>query len=649
MKPLSILLLTPALALAQIQAPPLAAIADAQGRLLVVEGLPGALSTRDTGVKGALSAGVSSSLLVWKTADSILSSDGRKWPAPDGPARFAFDAQGNPGAVWFESTQEFCVFRGDVLMPLPFSPDETVRSLAMPSAWRLTILTATRKIDVRPEPFRILSDVPAPAEEESSLSTLPWQDGAPGYLVADAGDGSYRLLKLSTRTVYTVPMGDSTGPLTLSLDNQCKTLAGSTIDFGQAPPGAYNDLPVYVCNQTAAVVTMHVPSVTGAGFSLQNPPIASTDIAPNSVYGLTIRFVPTDSNPYSGQLHINDGVWDLHGQGGSTPVLQRVVNGTTQNIAPNTTIDLGSVPPATSTPFAFSIANITTASMIVSPISLSGAGGRLAGLPEGPLTLLPGTSQPFNLYVESSTPGPLSLTLSVGQFTYPITAVITTGPIPQPILSVTSLASGEQVDLGMTLESPSPVDVDGTLALSFQPATGLAPDPTIEFLPAGLTKIPFHLTAGSTAASFGGAATVSLQTGATAGVLTFSISAGTSSWQQSFTLAPEPIRFDSVQGALSDTSVGVYISGMDNTRSAAKVTFTFSLTDGTRLAAGPIDVDVSAAFKQYYAANPGAAGTFLLQVQFPVTGTASLLGSVDIAFANGNGAAPTRASVSLIH
>ena len=208
-----LLLLTPVLVRAQVQPPALAGVLDAQGRLHRLEGLPGALVLADACAEGVLSAASSATTLLWKTESAVAALDGRDWPAPPGPALFAFDAQGQPVAAWFSEPRELRVFQGEELILKPYYLDGDVQGLAAPVAGRLVVL-----VQVILKPFRVVSDLPL-HDADASAVLLPdgtlfkpdngdgyvWQPAAPGYLLGASADGAFRLLRLRDRSVYTVP------------------------------------------------------------------------------------------------------------------------------------------------------------------------------------------------------------------------------------------------------------------------------------------------------------------------------------------------------------------------------------------------------------------------------------------------------------
>ena len=417
---------------------------------------------------------------------------------------------------------------------------------------------------------------------------------------------------------------------------QQETVIATTVDFGTVPAGGYVEYRARLRNLTATNVILELLYVPpGTAFSLVNPPDVLRSIAPNGFADFTLRFAPASAASFTGQLKVNSAVYQLQGRGGGFPALQRSVNGSWLELVSGTTVDLGSVPANTSQTFDFRLSNTTSAPLIADPFALTGSGGQLNGLPSGVITVPAGLTLPFSLVIQSSQSGVLNLTLASGTRAWPIKVTVLAPAIPQPKLTISNLASGQETPIGLRLDSAAPATTDGVITIDFKPAAGLTDDRAIAFLPSGQRSVPFHVTAGSTTVTFSGAATVSLQTGTTAGTVNFILNIGSSTYTQSIPIAAAAPACESTGGSITTNMVDLDILAFDNVRSLSKASFSFWLTDGSRLAQGPIDIDVTSAFRDYYQQNPNAAGAFRLHVRFPVSGTSSLLKGVDITLTNG--------------
>jgi hypothetical protein len=119
-----------------------------------------------------------------------------------------------------------------------------------------------------------------------------------------------------------------------------------------------------------------------------------------------------------------------------------------------------------------------------------------------------------------STVGDLSLSNNTHAENTPVLAV----PTPTFVFTPSSLSSGQQAALALTIETPFPHDLTGTLRLIFSPdpAVGVD-DPAIQFETGG-RNLTFVILADTSAARFTGAAqdeSVRFQTGTVAGSLGF--------------------------------------------------------------------------------------------------------------------------------
>jgi hypothetical protein len=93
---------------------------------------------------------------------------------------------------------------------------------------------------------------------------------------------------------------------------------------------------------------------------------------------------------------------------------------------------------------------------------------------------------------------------------------------------------------------------------------------------------------------------------------------------------------DSASWTSTTTGIRLRIDGFDNTRSVSEVSFQFFDSSDDALTSEPMEVDVTAAFSDYFAATE-IGGMFALTAEFPVAGDESLLGSAEVQFVNDAG------------
>ena len=193
----------------------------------------------------------------------------------------------------------------------------------------------------------------------------------------------------------------------------------------------------------------------------------------------------------------------------------------------------------------------------------------------------------------------------IGPVTVPLSGNGAAPAFAAPSIIVdSSLPSGIQASLTITLPTPAPVAATGTLFLAFVPSAGSVDDPQIQFvLPAG-RKIGFSFNAGDTTATIGTTKSVEFQTGTTAGKLTFSATFQTPPQPVTATIAPQAIGIDStIANIPNDSQATILLNGFDNTKSVTQLAFTFYTVSGSSLAVippGKITYDATKDFSQFF-------------------------------------------------
>jgi hypothetical protein len=131
-------------------------------------------------------------------------------------------------------------------------------------------------------------------------------------------------------------------------------------------------------------------------------------------------------------------------------------------------------------------------------------------------------------------------------------------------------------------------------------------------------------------------ASVPFQTGTTAGTLVFTTQLGGATDQLSFAIPNAPASVTATQGQRAPSSVQVFVTGFDNTRSIDGLTFTFSDSAGKVLPSGSLQRNSAAEFTRYFAGSD-LGGAFVLRAVFPVTGDTSRIAACDITLTNSAG------------
>jgi hypothetical protein len=262
---------------------------------------------------------------------------------------------------------------------------------------------------------------------------------------------------------------------------------------------------------------------------------------------------------------------------------------------------------------------------------VSGAGFTLFWFGEG-----------FRIVFKSQVVGTYSAKLTSGSASWTLTATAEAEPPPAPsfVQAPGLLESGTQRAIGIVLASPAKADVTGTLRLEFEPeSAALGDDAAVTFLPSASRSISFTVGAGRSQAEFSGQPQIVFQTGSTAGWITLKIQFGPHSVSHRIRIAPASVKVVSPRVAKSANLAEVIVQGIDNMRATTRAGFRFLRSDG--VVAGSYEVDLAEPFFNYYRANPQQGGVFQLRAQFPISGDAAQLESVEVSITNSQGVAST--------
>jgi large repetitive protein len=213
-----------------------------------------------------------------------------------------------------------------------------------------------------------------------------------------------------------------------------------------------------------------------------------------------------------------------------------------------------------------------------------------------------------------------------------ITGVIISGVPVNP-------SPAQQPRITLSIGSPFPADVSGTVTLTFAPdAANNADDPAIQFSTGGRTA-SFTIPAGQTQAVFR-AADLLLQTGTVAGTITTTTSltaAGnpvtcSCSLVQTMRIARAAPVISSVRVVRTANGFNLIITGFSSTREITRAVFRFS--GATSLQTNEVTIPISDLFNQYYRGNTQFGGQFVLTAPFVIQGQAGDVTSVSVILSN---------------
>ncbi|MCS7042698.1 MAG: Ig domain-containing protein [Bryobacteraceae bacterium] len=221
-------------------------------------------------------------------------------------------------------------------------------------------------------------------------------------------------------------------------------------------------------------------------------------------------------------------------------------------------------------------------------------------------------------------------------------------PLPSLLLTLPgdTVPPATQPSFGIQLERPFPVDLNGTVTLSFTPDGDLPPDPAIRFANGG-SSVNFTLPAGQTGAIPAAGSLFAFQTGTTAGTITLRVTLRLGST----VLDPDPALVRTIRIPPSGpviTSVVIVrtpagfearVTGYSNIRQITGATFRFNPSPGSSLTTSEFSVPVASVFQAWFgsAESRQYGGQFLLVVPFTVQGSFGSLLSLQVTLSNSAG------------
>jgi len=395
-----------------------------------------------------------------------------------------------------------------------------------------------------------------------------------------------------------------------------------------------------VGNSGTSAVTVSRVGLSGQGFSIVVTP---TKIAPGRTMDLRVTYSPTASGSYSANLAVYDTSGAiaasivLVGSAVVAPTISISQDGQRQDIPNGKAIDFGRIRRGLTGTITVSLENRSTTTMVVKSMQLSGSGAfTIANGPTFPLRLDPTESGTFDLKFVPTQASQYSAAIVVDTRTIPVTGIgFDPSFAPVSIVVEPALVSGIQSPISITLPQPAPLAASGTLTLGFQPsATGGADDAAVRFMAAGGRVLTFSFNQGDTTAKIGTATSAMFQTGTTAGTLTFFAAFQGTTVQAVSKVQPQVVQIDSTSSSRpNDGSLRVLLAGYDNSKSTTQLAFTFYDANGATILPGRITYNASTDFLQFFQHSLGG-GMFSLLADFPVSGSAAKVGSVDVELTN---------------
>ncbi|MBZ5621852.1 MAG: choice-of-anchor D domain-containing protein [Acidobacteriia bacterium] len=411
---------------------------------------------------------------------------------------------------------------------------------------------------------------------------------------------------------------------------------GGTIALADTAVGQTSSVVVSVFNFGTGDGQISTIGVTGQGLSLTNLPAVPFTLHPNGSQHFTLNFAPAQPGAISGQLTVGNDTFTITGTG----IGSRLIYTYTSAASAVPVTDTGVVifPPlavGNTENLNFSVQNTGTSAATISSINLAAPSTifALSQLPALPMNLDPGATVTFAVGFVPNNTGSLTATLRVNNSSFTLSGN-GTQPAPLPGYQFQGPSGNQQPaqqpTLGLTLASPYPLALQGTLKLTFV-STVFTDDPAIQFASGGRT-VNFTIPANSTQVLFSGNTTsMALQTGTTAGniVITpaFAMQGGfdlTPSSPNVLTLtiqssAPQLLNASVTSETLS--SFTLVLNGYSTTRSMRQLDIQITPKQGQSFSVTHLTIDVSSASSAWFQGptSQGFGGSFLVAIPFTLS------------------------------
>jgi len=411
---------------------------------------------------------------------------------------------------------------------------------------------------------------------------------------------------------------------------------GSTISFPDTLLGSQSKASLRVSNPTPSTLSIPDAAITGStDYQLLSLVPLPLTLAAGESRDLSLAFSPTRAQASTATLKLGTDSFLLSGIGLASALgFSYVTANGVGLLDPNGTATLLPAAIGNSQTVTFVARNLTAQNIILGQAGIAEANAAFSiGTPSPfPATLAPQQEVRFQVVFAPQTTGLLTGTLVVDSYLFTLRAVAL-APAKLPEVSVTGPAGPynalQQVSAGVTLAAPYPVDINGTLTMSFDSST-LAADPSLQFSSGGRTAT-FKITAGSLAARFAGGSTkIGLQTGSVAGTIRLTATVQTTanfdlsgSNQASMALAVT----DTAPSILNVTVTGssgsfqIQILGMTTNRALSVLSLQLAPTGLINLNATSFKLDVGTPAAVWFrdTASLQFGGLFTLSVPLQIT------------------------------
>ncbi len=425
--------------------------------------------------------------------------------------------------------------------------------------------------------------------------------------------------------------------LVTDLGGVAPLLPGSPISFPPTLTGGRAFVFLRVSNQTPGPIVVSNASLDSTSeFSLSGAPQLPWTIASGGSQDLVLTFAPTLAQTSATTLRIGSDTFPVSGSGlGSSLSFRYSTSQGDAALDVNGTVALPSARIGETSATEVVIRNQGTQKVTIGRISVtdSQSAFRLGNLPALPLDLGPQQEARIGIQFAPSSTGTLTGSLAIDNNLFTLRA-LATPPSGTPSFHIQAPANSggalAQIAISAGLDAPYPVDLTGSLSISFDSGS-FAADPAVQFSTGGRT-VGFRIPAGSLKAIFdNGTTQVRLQTGSVAGDLQITSALQTSA---KFDVTPPggaPLHFQVPDAApvlfgveVIKSTAGLYtiqVLGMTTNRSLKTAHVQFTPGGKLALAQNDFTLDIQAAAASWFRSTTSIdfGGLFSLSIPLQVT------------------------------
>jgi hypothetical protein len=352
-------------------------------------------------------------------------------------------------------------------------------------------------------------------------------------------------------------------------------------------------------------------------------------------FTVVVTFTPQQPGKSTGRLRIGPDNFNLQATTlGPNMTFAYSAGGDVTAVLNNGTIVFAPISVGGSATAQFTARNDGTSAALINSIAVGGTGTTFAvgTLPSLPMRLDPGAAASFAIVFTPVTTGVNTGTLRIDTNTFMLSAAAG-APAALPDYSfqggTTSVDAQQQPAIGLSLNAPYPLALNGTLTLNFT-SDVFANDPAVQFASGGRT-LGFQIPANTRQAVFpNGSTQIRLQSGTVAGTITLAPSFATASGGIDLTPVTPPMLtmrvpqaapqlLSLVMSARTSGGFTLLVTGYATGRSITQMDFQFTPTAGENVPTTKLSMNVDSTFAAWYQSTASQAFGSLFTATIPFT------------------------------